>query len=571
MSARAAPPAGPARGPALLAALALSGVCALANPGCGATPRPPPPTLDATRSLDEVFLSLPGGGGPVELKPLTRNTESFAERWAAVSSAKRTLDVATFILDDDVVGLAFLGLLRKKAREGVKVRLMFDARGTSGHSLSLFFDSKLGDLTALENIEVRETGPLVPRFFQAVADLDISPMIASNHDKLIIVDGQEVICGGRNIGHHYMVSVLDEPRSYSDVDFNVRGEATVLGLQRAFDLEWYEAVPWPPSAEPESPLQPSDVDLVGRAMQMWIEQPPLPDGSASALRVDGPAREKAEAELLQWMVERAGPIPPLSRVQSALAGSARELVGYPSLRGHARRSPDPWIAAEARVIDSRTRADRQVMDGANELLIELIGATQREIVVLNPYILLTKRGYDVLKQTCARGVEITFFTNSPVSSDSVFTQALFLRMWPEILAGCPGARMFVLGDGRPLHGKVAVLDEHITLMGSYNVDYISAYLNGEIGLALRGRDLALEMKRRILERVKQGPPVVFEYRIERDGDGNAARYPAGHARAGTPVIVFGPEDHVPAATLAKLQALQAVVDNTPGVFAVPLM
>lgn len=298
--------------------------------------------------------------------------------------------------------------------------------------------------------------------------------------------------------------------------------------------------------------------------------PPLDEPAVARLRDDEDARHAVELGLFTRAVEHLTPAP-IGEVRSQIAGSVRELALYPSLRG-VPPPEGPWFDVDARVLDSRTRPHRQEADAANQQILSFVRAARERVVLLNPYVVLTKTGFDELKALCARKVEVTIFTNSPSSSDSSFTQALFLRMWPEILAGCSTARIFVWSLWQPLHGKVAVIDDDITLVGSYNVDYVSAYLNGEIGLVMRSVAFADHMRAVIEDEIARGEPLVLEYRIERDAQGEAVRHPPGHANAGQPVELYGPRDHVPAYTLLRLRALQNALDAAgAAIFIEPLM
>jgi phosphatidylserine/phosphatidylglycerophosphate/cardiolipin synthase-like enzyme len=44
--------------------------------------------------------------------------------------ARESIDLQYFIMDDDIFGYSLLGLIYKKVLEGVRVRVLLDARGT---------------------------------------------------------------------------------------------------------------------------------------------------------------------------------------------------------------------------------------------------------------------------------------------------------------------------------------------------------------------------------------------------------------------------------------------------------
>lgn len=541
--------------------------CATSAP----SPKTPPPSLtDPVRpSLADLFESLPLPGGPAEVQLLLDNVASWKHRWDMLQRAEERLDVGFFIIDDSVLGLAFLGQLVARAQEGLRIRLLVDSRGVAT-SARYILGSTLAEVQASGPVEIRVTGAFVPRALEALSSREVQPLLASNHDKVMIADGETAILGGRNIGVQYYVEPEDLPTVFSDVDIQVRGPEVVAGVQAAFEREWNRAEPVTAGVWPLDVEQPQPLMLVARGMDAWMHAPPLGRTASGALRRDRSARYRWTSRLLGYALEGAY-IEPISTVRREVTGALRELSGYPSLRG-AAQSVRPVFVVDARVIDSRTRAEQSATDVTTETLVLMALAAEREIIVLNPYVMLTESALEVVDELCARGVEITAFTNSPASSDSLITQALFLRMWPEILARCDTARIFVLAGRRPLHGKVAVIDEEVTLLGSYNVDYLSAYVNGELGLAMRSRELAGYVRSWILGRIAKGPPEVVEYRIERDDQGRPARFPEGHPLAGRVRVAFGPEDHCPRSQLLLLRALQQAVDAAGGaVFVDPLM
>jgi phosphatidylserine/phosphatidylglycerophosphate/cardiolipin synthase-like enzyme len=58
------------------------------------------------------------------------NVEAFAIRWALLHSAQQEIHTQYYIVQPDKHGLAFLGMLLKKAKSGVKVSLMVDGFGS---------------------------------------------------------------------------------------------------------------------------------------------------------------------------------------------------------------------------------------------------------------------------------------------------------------------------------------------------------------------------------------------------------------------------------------------------------
>jgi putative cardiolipin synthase len=187
----------------------------------------------------------------------------------------------------------------------------------------------------------------------------------------------------------------------------------------------------------------------------------------------------------------------------------------------------------------RTSAAVDGKDNLNQGLQSILAGAQKRVVIQNPYVVLTQNAIAALKAAGERGVKIDLMTNSPESTDSALTQAFFLEDWPRLLADIPNLRIHVLTGEQKLHAKVAVADDEVALVGSYNLDLISARINGEIAALSRSPELARDVRRGFERDMADPRFAVKEYTIKRNADGSAQRDAKGR-----PIVDFGPEDHV---------------------------
>jgi len=74
--------------------------------------------------------TMPVDDAYAQIRLITNNNEAWYARWYMLNAARNTIDMTYFIFEKDAYGKAMLGLLMKKANEGVKIRLMIDARGS---------------------------------------------------------------------------------------------------------------------------------------------------------------------------------------------------------------------------------------------------------------------------------------------------------------------------------------------------------------------------------------------------------------------------------------------------------
>jgi putative cardiolipin synthase len=474
------------------------------------TPLGPWTTASSLRKTFESFP--PTGDETAELRLIRGNTEAWVERWRLLASARHSIDLSYFILHQDVFGMAFLGHLLERARSGVHIRLLLDAQGTK-MSWTPVGNDVLDELVATGNVEIRMYRPLPRRALEALLTLTPAAAIASDHDKIIVVDGRESLIGGRNIGAEYFVERSVKRSAFSDADVSIRSRATADVLTRAFEAEYRS--PGTSGTSGELTNVQSRVEMllgVFRLMDDWLRGRPRPAADAVAT----------------WQSELA----PNRRLRGGLARAA----SYPALR------------AELRILDSQTRFDSPD-DPITRGLDRLVRSAERTILIESPYLVLSEQVVASLAGAAARGVAITILTNSPVSSDNAISQAFFLDEWPALLARVPGLRLYVRGESSTVHGKSTVFDGRLATVGTYNLDPTSRRLNSEVVAVVWSDRFAHEVAQGPDRMIAAGPPTTYEYRIRRDASGVPLRDDAGR-----PIIEFGPEQHCSPAEWRTLSA-----------------
>ncbi|HSQ15037.1 MAG TPA: phosphatidylserine/phosphatidylglycerophosphate/cardiolipin synthase family protein, partial [Candidatus Binatia bacterium] len=434
------------------------------------------------------------------------NTEAWAARWRLLAKARESLDVSYFILNQDVFGYSFLGHLLHKAREGVRMRVLLDALGTR-MSLNVSGNDYLDTLVGFKNVTLKMYRPLFFRFTDAFLTLNPIALVASDHDKILIANGRLALTGGRNIGKEYFADPVDDPMAFRDMDVLLEGKEIGANLTAVFEANIE-------SAEARA-TKPDTVDVVDwgedlllayHAMDAWLRGRPVPEETRAAIREKG----------LPWL---------------------DDLAKLPRLRGTLSEKPAGSVIAEVRLLDSRPRL-LQSGDPVSVSLLRLVRSAKHDILLQTPYLVLPREIVPVLEEAAARGVRITVLTNSPLSSDNAQSQGFFLEQWPELLARVPTLRLFVFGDRHNLHSKVGTIDDRLALIGTYNIDPFSMAVNGEVVAAVWSEPLARQVRAETQRHISGGLPVVYEYRIARDGQGRPKRDGDGRV-----VVAFGTENH----------------------------
>jgi cardiolipin synthase A/B len=112
--------------------------------------------------------------------------EIYRKMLSDISSAKKYIFLETYIFDNDEIGRKFRDLLIKKAKQGVKIKLLLDAWG--GTAKKPFFE------------KLEKAGGEV-RFFREIRYLlrFFSKNHERNHRKLLIIDNKITYIGSMNI------------------------------------------------------------------------------------------------------------------------------------------------------------------------------------------------------------------------------------------------------------------------------------------------------------------------------------------------------------------------------------
>ncbi|MEK8131032.1 cardiolipin synthase [Paenibacillus filicis] len=153
----------------------------------------------------------------------TDGTEKFEALLADIGQAEDHVHLMYFIIRHDSLGTRLMEALTRKAREGVIVRLMYDAIGCYSLPKSFFH-------------ELREAGGEVAAFFPSRIPYLNLRVNYRNHRKLAIIDGKLGYIGGFNVGNEYL-GLSKRFGYWRDTHLKLSG-GSVLHMQALFFLDW---------------------------------------------------------------------------------------------------------------------------------------------------------------------------------------------------------------------------------------------------------------------------------------------------------------------------------------------
>ncbi|PLR79408.1 cardiolipin synthase [Bacillus sp. V3-13] len=156
----------------------------------------------------------------------TDGQEKFNSLFKDIEDAKDHIHLQYFIIKKDELGKKLIEVLTKKAKEGVKVRVLYDELGSRGLTKRFFK-------------ELREAGGEVEVFFPSKFRLINLRLNYRNHRKLVIIDGKTGYVGGFNVANEYL-GLVPKFGYWRDTHLRIQGTA-VHAIQTRFILDWNQA------------------------------------------------------------------------------------------------------------------------------------------------------------------------------------------------------------------------------------------------------------------------------------------------------------------------------------------
>ncbi|RIW32716.1 cardiolipin synthase [Bacillus salacetis] len=156
----------------------------------------------------------------------THGEDKFDALLKDIKAAKNHIHFQYYILRRDALGKRILTALTEKARQGVKVRVLYDEMGSRTLNKRFFR-------------ELIQAGGEVEVFFPSRIPYINPRLNYRNHRKLVIIDGIIGYVGGFNVGDEYLGL---NPRFgyWRDTHLRLEGSA-VLAMQTRFILDWNQA------------------------------------------------------------------------------------------------------------------------------------------------------------------------------------------------------------------------------------------------------------------------------------------------------------------------------------------
>jgi cardiolipin synthase A/B len=209
--------------------------------------------MSSMRAIASQALSRAAGAPLVDgngVRLLRDAKENYPAWLEAIESAERYVHFESYIIHEDDAGRQFADALISKAREGVRVRLIYDWMGGFGKASHSFWNHMRE-----HNVDVRCYNP--PSFDSPFG------WLSRDHRKTLTVDGEVGFVTGLCVGRMWVGDPKRNIEPWRDTGVEVRGPS-VADIERAFARVWSmlgEPVPEEEIANREDVTTAGDVAL----------------------------------------------------------------------------------------------------------------------------------------------------------------------------------------------------------------------------------------------------------------------------------------------------------------------
>lgn len=383
-----------------------------------------------------------------------------------ISAAKKEILVEYYAVGRDSMTAAGMSLLIEKAREGVKVKIIIDAHANElpMGAVQEILKSSAKRLSVDDPNQV-EQNMEVKLYNQSAGGLpNLDRIMHRDHAKLLVVDGEKVIMGGRNATSEYFG--LNQVHNFIDMDVLLIGK-TATEVKKNYMALWKsQLVGAPIGGEKVSKddmirdyCKPSPGMYKKNSDQEWLNCMnrmihEVRDGKSNFFEIAKGDFSSGAAEPRDWAI------------------------------GASEISDLYFMSHKANQFNSTNQKVSLLTD---EYLQELSEA-KHDIRLTTPYFLATSELYETLKAVRAKGVRVQVVTNSATSTDSNLFYSGYRTGIQKIID--LGVEIYELKGTDTLHAKTALIDDETLIIGSYNLDPRSAYINREVALIIHDKEQA---------------------------------------------------------------------------------
>lgn len=410
---------------------------------------------------------------------IPKNEEALNWRLAMMDHAKYSLDLQYYTWNGDASGWLLIRHALEAANRGVRVRLLVDDLLVLGN------EDEIASLNLHPSIETRIFNPWKYRDITGAGraieyGFNMDRLQYRMHDKLMVVDNQVALVGGRNIGDEYFG--IRERFNFHDLDLLACGPVA-RRVSKTFDDYWNSGWAYPGLLMAE----PSDETL---------------------------------DEFKQEAQRRVDTEPRLERFPRTRGDWSSRLNSLPE-------KLYPGVGHE--LYDKESSSENQQARAVFQM-VPLFEPTESELLIASAYFIPNEEVIEYLKEMTAKGIRVRIITNSLGSYDAPILNSGYKKWRKEIIE--TGSELYefrwdaalkpfvetqpVQGKFVSLHRKAMVVDNRHVYVGSLNFTPRGFELNTENGIVVED---CPELARELAELIEQDMAPENAWRVKLDEKG----------------------------------------------------
>lgn len=371
---------------------------------------------------------------------LIESTEdAISVRLDLIEDAEHQIDFAYYRWSEGKVSNLMLGSILEAADRGVQIRILLDGLVQLSNTGQLINDVFKG-FKAHPNIDLRIYEPFNP----------LNPIAWNHrmHDKMMLVDQEFALTGGRNIQDRFYLDDLAEKDLVRDREVLVYHEDSNEPTAIEDMTQYYNQL-WNYQYTTEKYQKLSQKDEAKGLKHL------------ADLRVNHPKNKRSFLEKHFPMLE--------SKKWADLTLPTKSVSFVSNDLGRFNQKPKAF-----------------------EEILTLAEEADESVFIQSPYFIPSRRMLNELDKFQLSPEHTTLFTNSEAVSPNLAAISAYSLRRP-ILTNSGADVVEFQGPGSS-HAKSAIFDERISVVGTFNIDPRSAYINTESMVIIDSQEFAEELK-----------------------------------------------------------------------------
>lgn len=379
-----------------------------------------------------------------------------------INQAKEKIAISSFSIKHDRSCNEIASVVLAAANRGVKVQIIVD--GLTGY-IDMNSDPIYYALGTHENVEIR---------YYNMLNL-LKPWTANGrlHDKYLIIDDSLLLLGGRNISDYFLGEYNTDVLSYDRDIFvfntaaktNRSDESVLSQVWSYFETVW--------NAKESEPV----FDRIPRYKKNKVTKAYETLGSIyQDLKTNQP-QLFTEVDYVPITV----PTNKISLITNPIHIMAKE--------------PHIWYQ-----------------------MVELMKNAKKRVYIQTPYAVFDSDMYDDMKKISNNVPDVRMLINSTAGGDNFMASSDYTFNKPKVIK--TGVQIYEFQGEHSMHDKSVLIDDDISIIGSFNADMRSAYLDTEVMLVVHGTEFNKQLESYMYAMQDKSLPVLSDGSYGTNGDVN---------------------------------------------------